>query len=410
MKRKNNVFWVIGGGQLQVPLIDEARKLGLSVLVTDEDEHCIARKFADFFYPVDIFDLSKNIELLFDLQMKGFIFRGILAAGIDANVINAVLSKIADLPGTDPRGAYTTHNKAAFRNFLTKNKLPHPKWEEVTNLEEAKHAIKKIEVPFIIKNIDSSASRGSRKFFSKPTDKVLEESLENAKKASSTNTALIEELLYGPEQTVETLFDINGKFWPCFITDRAFDAKNEWAVEIGLRHPTTLPKDKQRKLYNLVKLTADKLGIKIGAAKADTIYTKKGPVMLEMTTRLSGGFDCQYLVPAATGKNVLQAAILTAISKPFPKKLLVDTKHHVGFTASLWPKPGIITSIKGFNEAQKIPGVKQIFLRHKVGDVVQPYTDSAKRTCFIIAAAKTEAMAQRAINQALHKIKIETKI
>ena len=35
MKIKNKFFWVIGGGLLQIPLIEEIKKLGYKVIVSD---------------------------------------------------------------------------------------------------------------------------------------------------------------------------------------------------------------------------------------------------------------------------------------------------------------------------------------------------------------------------------------
>lgn len=37
--KKDKVLWIIGGGQLQIPLIEEAHKLGLATLVTDRNAH-----------------------------------------------------------------------------------------------------------------------------------------------------------------------------------------------------------------------------------------------------------------------------------------------------------------------------------------------------------------------------------
>ena len=409
-KSKKNILWIIGGGQLQVPLIVEARKLKLNILVTDKDPNCVCKPLSDHFYPVDIFDISKNVELLLTLQAQGFEFRGVIAAGIDANVTAAVVAKTAGLPGVNPKAAYITHNKALFREFLAKNKLPSPKWEEVATLSQAKKAIKKISAPFIIKNIDSSASRGTRKFFTKPADGELELALEEAKKASTTNTALVEELLSGPEQTVETLFDANGKFRPCFITDRKFDVKSEWATELEVEHPTTLSIATQKKLYELVGRTAKLLGITTGAAKADTMVTKNGPVIIEMTTRLSGGFDCQYLVPIATGKNILRAAILTSLGKKFPASLLQDRKHRVAVLDSLWPKPGgRIVAIEGVEKAERMPGFELFSMRYKLGDIVKPYVDNAKRACFVIASGKDRKEAKENLKRILAVVSIKTK-
>ncbi len=409
--KKKKVIWVIGGGQFQVPLIEEVHKLGFSALVTDKSSRCVCRDIAEFFYPVDIFDIKGNIDLLFKLLSEGMALKAVIAAGIDANVTAAVLARVAGLPGVNPQVAAVLHNKAAFRQFLTKNNLPCPRWAEVRNERELRDAIRQVRFPLIIKNVDNSASRGTQKFFKQPkNNKILIKAMENAKESSTTKSAIVEELLQGPEQTVETLFDVNGKFHPCFITDRIFDPKNSFAIEVGLRQPTALSERIQKKLYRLVEITARKLRLSIGAAKGDTIYTKRGPILLEMTSRLSGGFDCQYLVPAATGKNALKAALLTALGKPFSKQLLIDRKHRVGLTGSLWPNPGKIVSISGVAKAKKIPGVEHVFMRYAVGETVAPYTDGAKRASFIIVTGKNEVQARETLNRALHTIKIKTKL
>jgi len=205
--------------------------------------------------------------------------------------------------------------------------------------------------------------------------------VELAISCSRSGLALIEKCWEGSEHTVETIFDVNGNFHPCFITDRKFDKKNGYALEVGLRHPSILPIKIQKEMFVLAEKVAKDLGVKIGAAKYDMMLTKDGPRILEMTVRLSGGFDCQYLVPASTGKNVLRAAILTALGKPFPSDLLKDVKHKVGLTDSIWPKPGKIITITGIEEAEKVLGYEHIFFRYNEGDLIEPYVDCTKRVC-----------------------------
>ena len=106
MKKSKRVLWVIGGGSLQIPIIEEAKKLGLATLVTDMSSKCVAKAHADYFYPVDIFDVAGNVDLLFRLKhFDGLDIVGVLAAGIDANITAAVLARIAGLPGVDPQAA-----------------------------------------------------------------------------------------------------------------------------------------------------------------------------------------------------------------------------------------------------------------------------------------------------------------
>lgn len=411
-EKRTNVFWVIGGGSLQIPLIEEVRRVdpSLKILVTDRSPDCLCKDLGDYFYPVDIFDLEENIKLFLDLQNQGMEFKGILAAGLDANFTMAVLNKLAGLPAVSPLAAYITHHKHVFRAFLEKHNLPCPRWREAHNEKELEEAVKFVGFPLIIKNIDNSGSRGTRKFFTKPSSVDLTNAFNTAAAASSTKSAVIEELFVGPEQTTEGIFDVKGKFWRCLITDREFDTKSVWATELSLEHPTTLSPETQDKLYALVEKTARLLGITVGTAKADTMVTKRGPVIIEMTTRLSGGFDSQYLVPAATGKNVLRVAILTALGKPFPGSLLEDHKNGVALLDSLWPTPGEkIIAIEGVEKAKKMPGFVLFSIRYGVGDIVEVPIDSTKRICFAIVSGKDRKEAKENLKRILNTIVIKTK-
>ena len=407
MKENNEFFWIIGGGQLQVPLIDEVKKLGYKIIITDKNPECICKDLADIFFPIDIFNIEDHLRIAKSLIKNGEKIVGVLAAGIDAPITMAVLAKHLEINGVEPEIAKIVHNKNRFRTTLKKLGHPTPKFFVINkkNLNQINLVIKEIGFPLIVKNSDSSGSRGT-KIFDKKDINAIKKQVELAIKVSRSGNALIEECWEGSEHTVETIFDVNGEFHPCFITDRIFDKKNGYPVEIELFHPSKLPIPIQKEMFEIAKKVATDLGITIGAAKYDMILTKKGIRIIEMTVRLSGGFDCQYLVPAATGKNVLKAAILTALGKPFSKELLDDKKSKYSISCSLWPKLGKIKKIEGIEHIEKISGYEQFFLRYSVGDVVEPYIDSTKRFCFIITSGNTEIEAREAANRIKTFIKV----
>lgn len=403
-----NYFWIIGGGLLQVPLIEEARKFDLKIIASDLNANCACSHLVDIFVEKDIFDIEGHVQEAFRIKKEGKNIVGVLAAGIDAPETMAVLAKELGLPSVDPSIAFLVHNKHLFRERLEKLGYPGPKYKTVTsaNFNHLQQIIDEIGFPLIVKNTDSSGSRGTKIFYKENIEDIQNMILE-AINVSKSAIALIEECWEGPEQTVETIYDIDGNFYPCFITDRIFDRSNGYAIELGLRNPSNLPLDVQNEMFLIAKNISNDLGVTQGAAKFDMILTKNGPRVIEMTVRLSGGFDCQYLVPAASGKNAMRAAIITALGNKFPAELLVDSKHRIGLSESIWPEPGIITDIEGVEEARSIPGVEHIFFRYKVGDTIQPYTDCTKRVCFIIVTGKDENEARKVMGEVKNTIKIK---
>ena len=384
-----NYFWIIGGGEMQAPLIREARTLGLHIICSDMNAGCVCAPLADVFLAIDIFDIPAHIKAADQLLASGLSIQGVLAAGIDAPETMARLAHHLGLPGVDPEIAALVHNKSRFRERLQALGFPVPRFASVNrnNIDQVLVIASDIGYPLIVKNTDSSGSRGTRIFYA-PDDATLVATAHEAIAVSHSGIALIESFWEGPEQTVETLFDADGQFHPCFITDRHFDKRDGYALETGLQHPSVLPASIQSEMFSIAKEVAQALGITIGAAKYDFILTSEGPRIIEMTVRLSGGFDCQYLVPAATGKNIMRAAILTALGQPFPASLLQDTVGKTGISRSLWPQPGRIAAIRNLEQARALPGVEKIIMRATEGDQVQAYTDCTKRVCFIIASAE----------------------
>src|SRR3989338_6206674 len=135
----------------------------------------------------------------------------------------------------------------------------------------------------------------------------------------------------------------------------------------------------------MVEKATRALGITIGAAKADTMVSREyGPIILEMTARLSGGYHCQATSPAAYCTEEILAALEVAIGKPLDEKKLAPKWHKVSLCRSLFPSPGKIIAIEGIENARAIKGVFAIYMTKAVGDVIPSYRTCVDRPCFII--------------------------
>jgi biotin carboxylase len=394
-------LWIIGGGLMQVPVIEEVKKMGYMTIVSDADKDCVCASKADIFLNVDIFDVDGHIKASEGMEDS---LMGVFACGIDAPVTASTLAKRFGLPGAHLDMAQIIHDKHMFRISQKALGYLHPDFEYIPKNKD--YPVNKVEKDLVVKPSLNSGSRGTTliKKGAYPLD--VQRAVEYAHENSRDGGCLVEERLFGTEHTVETLIDKNGEFHPCFITDRIFDYTNG-AVETGLRNPSILPMYLQRKALEIAKNMAYDYMIDNSPLKLDIIVTERGIYVLEATTRMSGGFDCQYLVPAATGMNPIKAGLQVCLGMDVDKRLLSPTKDKVAVSNSLWPPVGRIKSVNGMTEAKKIHGVEKIFMRYKAGDVIEPYINCARRVCFVITSGHTYGEAMGVFEEVKNTLKIE---
>lgn len=396
------LLFIVSGGVLQIPAVFQAKELGLLTAVSDRDPNAPAMKYADIPVILDTWNVNGHIKKAKELSKK-YKLVGIYTQGADVEVTVAKTAAALKLPGTNPKAALRCKNKALMRKVLMKTKLNIVPFAEVKKAKETFNAVKKIGFPVIFKNVDNSASRGTT-VVSK--ENQIKKALQKAKQASKTNTALIEKFMVGSEHSVDMLV-FNGKYYPAGICDRPF-SRAPLRIELGHIVPTKLSKKKQDAIYKLTEKSSRALGIDFGVAKADILMTKQGPVILEMTNRLSGGFDAQYTKPYATGMNLIRATIKMAIGTGVDSFDIKTKYNYVSACFALFPKPGQIKKIQGIEDALQIPHITNVIMTRRVGQRIDSYENSADRAGFVIAVAKSRNLAINSVKNAIKKIKIKT--
>jgi biotin carboxylase len=393
---------IVGAGLLQVPAIERARTAGLRVALTDRDANAAAFPLADETYTLDTKDVAGHVALAQRLTVRGDLV-AVFTEGADVEVTVAEAARAAGLPGVDPAAARICNDKVAFRRVCAEAGLPGPRYGEVRDGAGARALVEDIGLPVIVKPRDSSGSRGTVR-----VDRAddLGAAVAEAVSFSSDGVALIEQFLTGPEQSVETIV-AGDRHFRCNIVDRPF-AYAPFAIEVGHDNPTALGADQQEQLYALVERAARAVGIDVGAAKADTMWTDEGPVILEMTARLSGGFHCQYTSPLAYGTDDIKAAMDLALGRPLDPADVTPRWHRHALCRSLFPEPGRIVGVDGIDEALALPGVEHVLSRMVTGDVVEPYRTCVDRPAFVITVGDTRAEALAAMEAAEATIAIHT--
>lgn len=396
-------IWIIGGSLHQMPAIKEAKNLGLGVICSDYDSDCVAKEFVDIFVNISIYDKEAHIKEIIRLKNDGCQIDGIVCIAVDAAITMGAVNDYFGFYGITEKIANICKDKTLFRNKMDEWNLPNAFFKVLTK-NQREVFLNEVEFPIIVKPNNGFGSVGAKIF---KNEIGINEHIDFLLDELDYEKILIEEFYIGEEQTVEAIFDVQSNFVPEFITDRFF-TRDTYPVEIGLQNPSQLPEDIQTDLFEFAYKIGKNLGIKSGSIKLDSIITSKGVRVIESTVRVAGGLDPYFLVPSATGKNIMQNAILTALGMPLKKEALINNKKKIALTGSPLPKPGIIKSINGIDEVKKIEGVEEVFLFAKIGDKIKEYKDGTSRVCFVLVSHKQKEEAQKILDNALKKIIIET--
>jgi biotin carboxylase len=388
---------IVGAGIMQIPAIFTAKKMGLFVIATDRNPDALGFRFCDCPVVLNTKDVERHVDFAAKNRNK-YNIRAVFSGADDAITVAAISNAIG-LKGITNEVAELSNNKAKMKERWLRDGIPTPYGEEVATLKEAKRVLKKVGFPAMVKAVDNAASRGSRKI---AYLEELPDALEKAIAASRSHTALIEEYVFGDEQSVETIV-YQGKHYHCGMADRQFGF-HPYHIETAHVDPSELSDEIQERIYDVVDAAADSLGIDLGPAKADMILTPQGPMVLELPARLSGGFHSQYTTPLATGRDPIRAVMEISLGRDLDESLLVPSKNNTAICAGIFPLKGRIKSIRGVEEAKTIIGVEQIFITKKPGDMIEDYIDNGKRFCWVVTVGKNKTQAFDCFEQARKKI------
>ncbi|KYK26434.1 hypothetical protein AYK26_07510 [Euryarchaeota archaeon SM23-78] len=389
---KTKALLIVGGGILQYPTLTEAHKLGLKSIIIDEHLNCYCSKSKFFDKKYFICGYKKDPEGIAD-RVKKFLRKnkeikiaGVYTQGTDVEFTVAYLAEALRLPGIKTQSAFACNNKIRMHQLFEKANIPTAKYRIVNIYSELVDKAQQLGFPCVVKPSNNCASRGVSIV---RDERETELAFPQAQwYGFPDKRILLEEFLEGDEYSIDTII-YNGKLYPCGISDRQFLKKDNYAIQCSSITPSLLPAETQSEMYQLMEKAAKVLGVDRGAFKGDLIIHKGKPKILEVTARLSGGFDSQYRKPYSFGVNLIKATIDIAVGNPLDFTDIIPKWVKYSSTFTIFPKPGIVKEIKGLKELRKMEGIKQVFMMVRKGSRIEDYKHCANRVVHIIAVGDT---------------------
>ena len=318
-------------------------------------------------------------------------------------MIAAKIREAFGLPGPKPALCERLLDKAVQRSVWTKAGVPGPAtWKVFHSITEALAGIDQLKIPFILKPIDSSGSRGVTKIES-TTDNITE-AINRAFHFSRSGQVIAESYMDGTEFTVE-VFVVKGEVNVLAVTEKKKVEGTRGTVARELATPDR-PKEILDKIKQAVISAFTSLNYTEGPGHAEIILLKDNSVGLVEVAGRGGGFMVfDKLVPSASDVNIARLTAMQSVGLPVGQMDIKEAAVVLRFFPS---KPGVLESISGFDEANLIKGVESApFV--EVGDKFDRATADGDRLGYILTKAATPAEAQRLADEAESKIFFDIK-
>jgi biotin carboxylase len=307
---------------------------------------------------------------------------GVIAPGIDFPV--AIAARVAQGLGLphplSPAAAVLATNKQRQRERFAEVGVPQPRSRVLDDGAEA------LELPCVVKAPDRQGQRGLTLVRDRSE---LAAAIGSAREASRSGHVLVEEVVAGPEITVNG-FSIGGSFHPLTVTDRL--TADPPAFGVALAHVWPSPHD----VANIARQAAQALGIHDGPTYTQIRVARDGPRVIELAARLGGGHDAE-LCDAALGVDLnglaLSAALGEAVEPPKPVQ-----KVGGACVRFLTAREGTLDAVRGLEEAEAVEGVRWARTYRRPGHTFGPLRIGSDRAGALLAvgATRDEALARAA--------------
>jgi biotin carboxylase len=379
---------VLGAGPAQLGLLEAAHRLGLFVIAVDRDASAPGFAFADRRAIVSTED-ERGIERLARAERVD----GVIAPGIDFPV--AIAARVAHGLGLphplDPATAVLATNKERQRERLAQAGVPQPR-SRVLDDDAGR-----VELPCVVKAPDRQGQRGLALVREQAE---LQPAIAAAREASRSGHVLIEELVDGPEITVNA-FSVRGTAHPLTVTDRITAEPPAFGVALAHVWPASAQP------VQLARAAAEALGVTDGPTYTQIRVGRDGPQLIEVAARLGGGHDAE-LCEAALGVDLNGLALSSALGEAIdPSRLRAGEGVGGACVRFLLAPEGELEGVRGVDEAEALEGIRWVRLYRRRGHRFGPLRIGSDRAGAVLAVGSSRDDALGAAADAASRVRFD---
>ncbi len=368
---------VLGAGAAQLGLLEAAAARDLSVIAVDRDP--LAPGFA---FATERAVISSEDEQAVERLARARSVDGLISPGADWPV--GIAARVAAHLGVphpiDGATAVLATTKTRQRERFAAAGVLQPQTFSVTDPD--------VPFPCVVKAPDRQGQRGLTLVRERSG---LAAAVEAATAESRGGGALVEELIDGPELTVNAV-SMNGVFTALTVTDRLLADPPAFGVALAHAWPSA---HETEGVIEAARAAVEALGITNGTTYTQLRLGSDGRAyVVEVAARLGGGHDAE-LCNAALGVDLNDLAISFALGDPCDD---VSQGQRAGGACVLFlvAPVGVLRGVAGVEEAGEMDGVEWVRIYRQPGWEFGPLRRGADRAGAILAtgADREDALAR----------------
>lgn len=374
---------IFGLSFLQKSLILQCRELGIKTIGIDISENPLCAEDVDAFEQVSGDNYERTIEVA-----KKFNVNGVICAATDKPlVMMARVAKALNLPFYSVDTAIWSTDKLLMKERFQQGGVPCAKGVVISSFEDFKR--EKWKLPLIVKPRDSSGSRGV--IYCKD-EAAVSDAIQEALMYSKKGNVLVEELIDGPEYSIESLH-YKGKTHVLQFTQKQ-TTSFPYNVELGHIQPADLTDKQKEEIGEIINKIAAIFKFDNCASHTELKICNGKIVVIETSPRLGGDFITSKLVPLSTGINMEKLLIKIAVGEEVGEDDFVPGIKRCSAIRFFNLTEGEIIFIGDLGKIKKVAGFKEYNFDLKKGDSINKITSSLNRYgwCILDASDRHELL------------------
>lgn len=393
---------ILGAGQYQVPIIEQAKAMGLYTIVVSPDGDYPGLKTADKVYYLDVRDERSILEVAKKEEIAGVTTD---QTDIAVRTVAFVAAEM-NLPGIGYDCARLFTDKYLMRKMTRRLGLPTIEYRMVHDINDARDFFVSLEGNAIIKPVDNQGSRG---VFLIHSEEELEADFAEAQQFSASGQVIIERHITGREFEVDSILVDHDEKTLMYADTDLFDIPNVFASRTRL-YPSVADTETIHRLLDLNHKIITGFGLKQGLTHSEYIMDEKsGEIyLIEAAARGGGSYISSHIGRLQTGLNTSEFLVDLATGEIDKIPEFETARCHCGYVTFFLPE-GVVADTASIEDVARLPYVYKHTLDDiKVGMKTESFSDKSARYV-VIAQAQTREMLDKRIDEIRNILQIKVK-